>query len=84
MAGDRLNIVDANNEIVVSGCGCCGSPYMGDNFKGDAALIQVTPEMYELLKEMVRVFGTHSLSEYERARIVAARTIIRTLEECDA
>lgn len=51
--GDNLVIKGPNNESVVSGCGCCGSPF-GDNLEHDAPLLTAAPDLLEALVLMVR------------------------------
>lgn len=45
--GDEFRLSDVNNEVVVGGCGCCGSPWCSF---ADARLIASAPDLLEALK----------------------------------
>jgi hypothetical protein len=69
-----------NGKYIISGCGCCDSPYLpSDNPDADARLIAAAPELLEALEKMRSVFldmdGTHGWAE--QAATEAADAAIR-------
>ena len=55
--GEGFGLYGPQNVIIVSGCGCCGSPFMGGPFLDNARLIAAAPELLEALLEYMSQFG---------------------------
>lgn len=60
--------ISAGKEVVLSGCGCCGSPWCSES---DAKLIAAAPELLEALDSLM--YWDNGKPEWEIARAVIAK-----------
>ena len=66
--GDEFRLSDVNNEVIVGGCGCCGSPWCN---LADARLIAAAPDLLEAL-QLIADVGDRAATEISRAAIAKA------------
>lgn len=66
---------DHGKTAIVSGCGCCDSPWV--SCEADARLIAAAPELLEAFEKLVSLVdageGTWTLEEQQKARAAIAK-----------